>query len=382
MSTEQDVKVTIDLSPKDRFARQKLIRWWDQQKLQKSKVLVVGAGALGNEIVKNLALVGVGNITIVDMDQIEYANLSRCVFFRGEDEGKYKSQVLAEQAMKLNPDISATFHTCMVQELGDAFLNSFDLVVAGLDNREARVWLGSACRRIGKVWIDGAIEGLMGKVQTFVPNGPCYACTMSEKDWELVAKRLSCKLLGEDEMLAGHTPTNATTSSVIAGVQCQEAIKYLVEEKSLYALENKVWRMMGDQMATFTSVVDEDEYCPFHFDQNVCNSEIQLPKTLRELWALAQVGRDSDIQFFDDFIEVVGCTSCNTEAKIGFKDLMKKQGKCQGCLQELTVNLHSRIGFDDEVSSLELMKDFWPLAAYVELKSEKSSIRISVARGE
>ncbi|MEY3736775.1 MAG: hypothetical protein RLZZ251_491, partial [Actinomycetota bacterium] len=73
--------VKVDLE-EDRYARQTLIKWWDQKALLKSHVLVVGAGALGNEIVKNLALVGVGNISIVDMDHIENSNLARCIFFR------------------------------------------------------------------------------------------------------------------------------------------------------------------------------------------------------------------------------------------------------------------------------------------------------------
>ena len=73
--------MAIDLTKKDKYNRQKGITWWDQSALRASHVLVVGAGALGNEIVKNLALVGVGKISIVDMDQIEHTNLARCVFF-------------------------------------------------------------------------------------------------------------------------------------------------------------------------------------------------------------------------------------------------------------------------------------------------------------
>ena len=53
----------------DRFHRFRLITWWDQEKLRDAKVLVVGAGALGNEIVKNLALLGIGNILIADLDR-------------------------------------------------------------------------------------------------------------------------------------------------------------------------------------------------------------------------------------------------------------------------------------------------------------------------
>ena len=62
-----------------RFARLEAIEWWDQSLLRNARILVVGAGALGNEIIKNLALLGVGNVIIVDMDRIELSNLSRSV---------------------------------------------------------------------------------------------------------------------------------------------------------------------------------------------------------------------------------------------------------------------------------------------------------------
>ncbi|MEI6763942.1 MAG: ThiF family adenylyltransferase, partial [Actinomycetes bacterium] len=98
-----------------KYARTDLITWWDQSKLSKSRVLVVGAGALGNEIVKNLTLIGVGHITLVDMDSIEHSNLSRGVFFRMGDEGRFKSEIVAERAMQLNPDVEIHPLTCSIQ---------------------------------------------------------------------------------------------------------------------------------------------------------------------------------------------------------------------------------------------------------------------------
>lgn len=62
---------------RDRYHAARLIGWWDQQRLARARVLVVGAGALGNEVLKNLALLGVGRIYIVDFDQVEMSNLSR-----------------------------------------------------------------------------------------------------------------------------------------------------------------------------------------------------------------------------------------------------------------------------------------------------------------
>ena len=382
MSTDStsgdDIHIVVNTD--DRFDRQKLITWWDQSKLSAARVLVVGAGALGNEIVKNLALVGVGHISIVDMDTIERSNLARCIFFRESDEGMAKSEVLAREVKRLNSEIETSFYTCPVQELGDAFVADFTLVIAGLDNREARVWLGSAVRRVGKVWIDAAIEGLMGSVQTFTPDGPCYACSMNDVDWKAVAYRRSCKLLGNEEIEAGHTPTNATTSSIIAGIQTQEAIKYLVEEPDLYALENKVWRMFGEQMTTYTSIIEIDEECPFHYDYLPTDGEVTLPDTIADLWNLTQSAEGSTLSFYDDFILINPCSACGGDAKVGFKDVMKKQGKCSNCDAELIVDLCSRVKKNDAAAYIKLNPEFWPLKSYVQFNFEGKSSRRTIMR--
>src|SRR5436305_15320434 len=102
------MKITADearAAEEDRFHRFKLIGWWDQRKLAAAKVLVVGAGALGNEIVKNLALLGVGNILVADMDRVENSNLSRSVLFRASDNGSFKSEVAARAAREIYPDL-------------------------------------------------------------------------------------------------------------------------------------------------------------------------------------------------------------------------------------------------------------------------------------
>jgi molybdopterin/thiamine biosynthesis adenylyltransferase len=370
----------VDLTQQSKYDRAERIIWWDQAKLRAARVLVVGAGALGNEIVKNLALVGVGHISVVDMDEIEHTNLSRCVFFREGDEGLGKSEVLAREANKMNPDVETSSYAMSVQSLGDGSLMDFDLIVAGLDNREARVWLGAAVRRTGKTWIDGAIEGLMGKVQTFTPDGPCYACTMSEKDWELVAKRKSCTLLGVDEILSGHTPTNATTSSIIAGIESQEAIKYLVEKPELYALENKVWRMIGEQMSTFVSVVEIDDFCPYHVEPRAVEGDLVLPDTVAELLRIAGGNSESEMKFFDDFVVIAGCANCGKPPKFGFADLMKRQGKCQSCETQLDVESVFSISLDSEIANMSIEPSFWPLKSIIEISIGESVKRYRIIR--
>src|SRR3954452_14550562 len=97
-------RITINApGDEDRFDRFRLISWWEQAKLTRAKVLVIGAGALGNEIIKNLALLGIGNLFIADLDRIENSNLSRSILFRESDNGAFKAEVAARRAKEIFP---------------------------------------------------------------------------------------------------------------------------------------------------------------------------------------------------------------------------------------------------------------------------------------
>src|SRR5689334_11801369 len=98
--------VSISLE-EDRYSALRLIDWWNQEKLRDSIALVVGAGAIGNEALKNLALLGVGRIVIADFDQVETVNLCRSVLFRDEDVGRRKADAAADGVRRLNPEVQA-----------------------------------------------------------------------------------------------------------------------------------------------------------------------------------------------------------------------------------------------------------------------------------
>jgi adenylyltransferase/sulfurtransferase len=210
-----------------RYDRQQRVAWWDQELLSSAKVLVVGAGALGNEVVKNLALVGVGNIVVMDIDVVESSNLARCVFFRAEDEGSPKATVLAVRASEVNPEVTITGIVGDVRSLGTGIALRADVIVGALDNREARLFINRLAARTGKAWVDGAIEALNGIARVFSPPTVCYECTFGETDWLDLAHRQSCRLLSKEELLSGKVPTTASTSSIVAGIEAQEVVKLL-----------------------------------------------------------------------------------------------------------------------------------------------------------
>src|SRR5687768_924383 len=94
------LRISLDAAnPSDgRFDRFRLISWWDQARLSRARILVIGAGALGNEIIKNLSLLGVGQLLIADLDRVENSNLSRAILYREADNGLAKAEVAARTA--------------------------------------------------------------------------------------------------------------------------------------------------------------------------------------------------------------------------------------------------------------------------------------------
>jgi molybdopterin/thiamine biosynthesis adenylyltransferase len=213
----------------DRYARFRLIAWWDQDKLAAARVLVVGAGALGNEVLKNLAMLGVGHVHIVDFDEIEESNLTRSVLFRSRDRGRPKADVAAGMLRDINPEMSVyPVRGNIITDIGLGLFSDVDVVIGCLDNREARLWVNRSCWKVSTPWIDGGIQEISGVAKVFVPpDGSCYECAMTENDYRLISLRYSCPLLKQEDLLAGKVPTAPTISSMIGGLQTQEALKLI-----------------------------------------------------------------------------------------------------------------------------------------------------------
>src|SRR5262249_50330861 len=143
---------------------------WRQERLAAARVLVVGAGALGNEVIKNLVLVGTGTVYVIDVDTVEPSNLSRSVLFRAGDGGRAKADVAAVRAREINPDVTLIpIHGDVINDLGLGLFADVDVVIGCLDNREARLWVNRQCWKVGTPWVDAGIQEIQGVVKVFVP---------------------------------------------------------------------------------------------------------------------------------------------------------------------------------------------------------------------
>ncbi len=249
----------LRIDDEDRYGRLRLISWWRQDRLAAARVLVVGAGALGNEVLKNLALVGVGTTYLIDLDVIEPSNLSRSVLFRADDAGQSKAKAAARRACELNPDITIVpMHGDVITDLGLGLFADVDLVIGCLDNREARLWVNRQCWKTGTPWIDAGIQEIQGVVKVFVPpDSACYECAMTQRDYQLLNLRYSCPLLKRDEILAGKVPTAPTIASMMAALQVQEALK-LLHGMPVAAGSAMVFNGVGNQFYTTQLPFRED----------------------------------------------------------------------------------------------------------------------------
>lgn len=231
-----------------------LLSWFKKDKVSNARVLVAGAGALGNEVVKDLTLFGVGHIFVVDFDRIEISNLTRSVLFREEDafEHRYKAEVAAQRAMEINPQIKVTpIVGNLFSEVGLALYKSVDVIIGCLDSRLARYQLNRMAMRAGKSWIDGSIENLTGVVKVYTPGISCYECGLSREEFNIIMLRTGCADVVRSQASQGRIATTPISASIIGAVQAQEAMKiihldaYENDESPFSTLQGKMWRFEG-----------------------------------------------------------------------------------------------------------------------------------------
>ncbi|KAK7467212.1 NEDD8 activating enzyme [Stygiomarasmius scandens] len=152
-----------------------------------AKILVIGAGGLGCEILANLALTGFKDIHVIDMDTIDISNLNRQFLFRPKDVGKPKATVAAEFIMKRVPGVKVTPYFGKIQDKDDDYYMQFNLVICGLDSVEARRWINATLVNLVdpenpeslKPLIDGGTEGFKGQARVILPTiTSCYECSL------------------------------------------------------------------------------------------------------------------------------------------------------------------------------------------------------------
>ena len=228
-----------------------------QQQVSAAHVMVVGCGALGNEVLKNLVLLGVEHLVVVDFDVVEVGNLSRSVLFSKADADvhRLKVEVVAERVKAMNPTVEIqTICGDVAYDVGLSLIRRMDVVIGCVDSRWARYCINRLCMRAGVPWVDGGIEELEGTARVFIPGKNCYACNLGPEGLRDLAKRMSCTGVIRRHEEAGSAPTTSLMASVIGAVQVQEAMKLVhqeaLEQGTFTSLCGKMFYYDGQHLTT------------------------------------------------------------------------------------------------------------------------------------
>jgi adenylyltransferase/sulfurtransferase len=300
---------------RDRLGTFEFLSWWEREKVQDAKVMIVGAGALGNEVAKNLTLMGVGQLLILDFDRVEAANLSRSVLFREKDNGRPKAEVAVARLRELNPDVRLQYFNGDVRtQVGLGVFRRMDAIVGCLDNREARLAVNRFCYWLEKPWVDGAIQELLGLLRVFAPGeSACYDCTLTEQARREISMRYSCPLLARTNILLGKVPTTPTIASIIGAMQAQEALKLI---HGLPVEPGKVVHFNGMTNTMHSTSYVRREDCESHWTYGEI---VELPNraeetTLQDLLhiARADLGPEAVIELDQELVLSLECLQCQT----------------------------------------------------------------------
>ena len=235
-----------------RYSRQILLPDFDiagQERLRRSRALIVGLGGLGSPVAMYLAAAGVGRLTLVDFDTVDLSNLQRQIVHRTADIGRLKVESARDTLLALNPSVEVA---TLPQALDEAELREqvhrADLVVDACDNLPARLAINAACVQAGVPLVSGAAIRLEGQVLVWRPGGEgaCYRCLYRDAD----AAPETCAQSGVLAPVVG----------IVGAIQALEAIKVLTGLGE--TLAGRLLLLDAKRMEWRTLRVRRDPACP------------------------------------------------------------------------------------------------------------------------
>jgi adenylyltransferase/sulfurtransferase len=221
-----------------------------QQKILKSKVLIIGAGGLGSPMIQYLSAAGIGRLGIIDHDKVETSNLHRQIIHPANSVGDYKTESAKREVGNINPDVKIDIYTEKITATNAReIIRKYNVVADGSDNFLTRYIVNDACFLEKKTLVSAAVSGFDGQLSTYKPHttGPCYRCfnpTYPETDdiW-------TCAQVGVLGPVAG----------VMGCLQATEVIKELLSVGQ--SMAGRILIYDGLNMSTRVIKVKPDKNC-------------------------------------------------------------------------------------------------------------------------
>lgn len=344
----------------ERYLRHNLIDWFDQEHIKLTHALVIGAGAVGNEVIKNLALLGVGKITIVDFDRIEIHNLTRSTLFTEQDVGRFKAEVAAEAAKRLDPNCDVRWIVGDIWEAIDfETLRSSSVVFSCVDGFIARIRINQLCGLLGVDLINAGIDSrfVSAEIFTFMrnPDSSCYECSLPPSVYQRISERFSCGWLKKAAFEEKKVPTTAITAS-FAGAMATSLFLNSFREDA----ESGARRVFLDTVTFNTSSISlpRNPTCACCGNRKPNQVTIQASRSIRSLVSTAIAPTDTVITVSDPILvswDISNCSVCGPTREIVF-DLASRfsdtDAQCTRC------NMSQRLANIRDQFTLQELSEF------------------------
>jgi len=318
---------------KEFFDRQiKLIGEETNEKIKSTSILVVGVGAGGNELLKNLILMGFGHFTIVDFDFIEDSNLSRTTLFRKSDIGKSKAITAAERLLDYSLHESPVIkgiHGNIMQDIGPGIFINHDIIVCCVDTLQARAYINDWSVRLKKPFFEMGFEKMNVDISFFDPsedNAPCLRELIGQKGFS--EKRNSCSGLKIKDEKLSHIPTIQVASAMAGVLIAIEIIKFLQGKSTL---KNKILQYYGMDHRMNTYGIDRSKQCLIHQEPQLEYLKIKADNQLITLDFLNLINE----KYHDYFL-------------LTLPERFVIRSFCEGCGKEMIFNKRFSTIFDEE----------------------------------
>lgn len=232
-----------------------------QQKIARSKVLVIGTGGLGSPVLLYLAAAGIGTLGIADGDVVDLSNLQRQILHSTPDVGGSKVDSASDKISRLNPDVRIVKHPLMAAtETIMKLIEGYDFVVEATDNFEAKFLINDACVRAKTPFSHAGVLRMSGQTMTVIPGrSACLRCVFDQPP------------------PAGAVPGAAQVGilGAVAGtlgtIQATEALKYILGKGEL--LQNRMLKFDAQQMRFTTLSAARNPAC------KVCGTATTIAKS-------------------------------------------------------------------------------------------------------
>jgi len=240
--------------------------------LSKLRFAVIGGGALGNEVVKALGLLGAGSVRIIDPDRVERSNLSRSVFFRDEDCGRPKALALSEMLAQAFPNTRWESSDCEIADVGLQDLAGCQMMMSCVDTDIARVEIAWAALALDLPVADAGLGGpdyWHGRVSFFAgQRSACFCCKLSpRRRREILAL---AQATGQSCWGAPQTPpvpSTPTMAAITAALQVDMGLRSLFDLQNSGASEYLSWTteiLLDSSLHTRRFTTEQSVHCPLH----------------------------------------------------------------------------------------------------------------------